>query len=440
MNENRINWEEVKNESARLLSEYIKFNTTNPPGNEKDAANFLADILRQNGLSPQVFISSGLRANLLCTLKGSGKGMPLVLLNHMDVVGAEEKDWSVPPFSGAIKDGYVWGRGAIDCKGLGIMELMAMLLMKRNNITPGRDIIFVAVADEEAGGEFGAKWVVNNLWDRIKAEYVLNEGGVGISGMFGKDLMLPCFGEKGPLWLKLTARGEAGHGSIPIAENANNKLIRALERIANYETPIILLPEIKRFLRNILSSKGFIFSLFAPLLINSFVLNLFRSKLKSAKKINAVLRNTISITNLKAGYKENVIPSESEAILDCRLLPGQSIQKFIDELKTIIHDQDIEIEIIQQHEPSYSSPDTPMLEKLKEIVLKNNPGVLFNPYIAPGFTDSRFFREKGAIAYGLMPCLFTQEEIDTIHGVNERISLQCLLDGVKNIYELCRAI
>lgn len=437
MAELKINWNEVREEAAHLLSDYIKFNTTNPPGNEREAADFLAGLLKKNGLAPEVFVADGKRANLLCSLKGSGSKKPLVLLNHIDVVGAEDKDWSVPPFGGVIKDSYVWGRGAIDCKGLGIMELMAMVVMKRNNIIPGRDIIFVAVADEEAGGDFGARWVVNNLWEKIDAEYVLNEGGVGISGMFGMNLMLPCFGEKGPLWLKFKARGEAGHGSIPIAENANNKLIKALEKIVNYETPIILLPEIKKFLRNIIASRGTLLSLIAPVVINSFVLNLFRSKLKSAKKINAVLRNTISITNLKAGYKENVIPSQSEAILDCRLLPGQSVEKFIEELKRIINDEDIEIEVVQQHSPSHSSPETPMLKKLKEIVLKNNPGILFNPYIAPGFTDSRFFREKGTIAYGLMPCLFTQEEIDTIHGVNERISLKCLEDGIKNIFELC---
>lgn len=440
MAEVKINWEQVTDEAAQLLSDYIKFNTTNPPGNEREAADFLAEVLKKNGLSPEVFVPDGKRANLLCSLKGAGKEKPLVLLNHIDVVGAEERDWSVSPFGGVIKDNYVWGRGAIDCKGLGIMELMALLLLKRNNITPQRDILFVAVADEEAGGDFGAKWVVNNLWDKINAEYVLNEGGVGITGMFGTNLMLPCFGEKGPLWLRLKAHGEAGHGSIPIAENANNKLILALEKIVHYETPVILLPEIKQFLRNIISSKGAIFSIISPLIINSFVLHLFRSKLKSAKKINAVLRNTISITNLKAGYKENVIPSESEAILDCRLLPGQSVEKFVEELKGIINDKDIEIEVIQKHSPSHSSPETPMLKKLREIVLKNNPEVLFAPYIAPGFTDSRFFREKGAIAYGLMPCLFTQEEIDTIHGVDERISLKCLQDGIKNIFELCREI
>ncbi len=440
MVEAKINWNEVMDEAAHLLSDYIKFNTTNPPGNEREAADFLVEILKKNGLRPEVFIPDGKRANLICTLKGAGKEKPLVLLSHIDVVGAEEKDWSVPPFSGVIKDNCVWGRGAIDCKGLGIMELMALLLLKRNHITPRRDIIFVAVADEEAGGDFGAKWVVNNLWEKIQAEYVLNEGGVGISGMFGTDLMLPCFGEKGPLWLRLKARGEAGHGSIPITENANNKLIRALERIVNYESPIILLPEIKQFLRNIISRKGFFFSIIAPLIINSFVLHLFRSRLKSAKKINAVLRNTISITELKAGYKENVIPSESEAILDCRLLPGQSIEDFIDELKRVIKDKGIEIEVIQQHAPSHSSTDTPMLQRLREIVQKNLPNALFNPYIAPGFTDSRFFRERGAIAYGLMPCLLTQEEIDTIHGVDERISLKCLEEGIRNIYELCSTI
>lgn len=437
MAERSINWKEISEEAGNHLSRYIQFNTTNPPGNEREAANYLAEVLKSEGFAPEIYLSDGDRANLLCRMKGSSSESPLVLLSHIDVVGAEEADWSVPPFSGTIKDGYVWGRGAIDCKGLGIMELMALILLKRHKITPRRDILLIAVADEEAGGEFGAKWVVNNLWDKINAGFVLNEGGVGISQMLGTDLMLPCFGEKGPLWLLLRAKGEAGHGSIPTPENANNKLVLALEKIVKYETPIILLPEIKRFLKNIISRKGILFNLLAPLLINSFTLHIFRSKLKSAKKINAVLRNTISITNLRGGYKENVIPSESEAVLDCRLLPGQSVEGFIEELKSIIDDPGIEIRVLQQHLPSQSSPATPMIQKLKQVIERNMPGVLFNPYLAPGFTDSRFFREKGAFAYGLMPCLFTQDEIDTIHGVNERISFKCLEIGVKNLFEFC---
>lgn len=440
MIESEINWEQVVEESANLLSEYIKIDTTNPPGNEYDATIFLADVFKKNGFTPEIFVSDGKRANLICALKGTDNLRPLVLLNHIDVVGAEKKEWSVLPFGGVIKDGYVWGRGAIDCKGLGIMQLMALLLFKRNNVKPRRDILFLAVADEETGGKFGAKWVVENLWDKINAEYVLNEGSIGISGMFGMNIMLPCFGEKGILWLRLIARGKSGHGSTPIAENANNKLIRALEKIINYETPIILLPEIKQFLRKIIASKVGIFSFFSPLIINSFVLQIFRSKLKSMKKINAVLRNTISITNLKAGYKENVIPSESEAILDCRLMPGESAEKFIGKLKKIINDDDIEIEVIQAHAASYSPPDTPMMKKLKEMVLKYNPDALFAPYISAGFTDSRFFRSKGAIAYGLMPVFLTQKEIETIHGVDEHISLKCLQNGIKHIFEFCLEI
>ena len=433
-----IHWEQVVTEAAKILSDYIKIDTTDPPGNEKQSAEFLAGILKKEGFNPEVLSFNDKRANLVCRLRGSSSEKPLLLLSHMDVVGAVAGDWEVAPFSGTIKDGYVWGRGTVDCKGMGTMELMAFILLKRAGVTPKRDIILLANADEEAGGEAGAEWVVRNHWDKVAAGYVLNEGGMGIKGMFGKDIMMPCFGEKGPLWIKLKARGESGHGSMPTAENPNDKLVYALGRIARYETKIVLLPEVKSVLLEAGKSMKFPVPLLASMFINNLFLNIIRKRLKNIKKVNAILRNTISITNMKSGFKENVIPSESEAILDCRLLPGQDKSAFIDELRQVISDPDITIETLQFHAPSESSSKDRFLEVIKEVIVRNHPGIPFYPILGAGFTDSRFFREKGAIAYGFIPCLFSQEEIDTMHGVNERISLKCLGDGIKNIFDLCR--
>lgn len=433
-----INWNKINEEAASLLSSFIQYDTTNPPGNERRAAEFLAGILGKDGYQPELLNFNDKRASIVCRLKGSSSEPPLLLLSHMDVVGAVAGDWKVDPFSGLIKDGYVWGRGTVDCKGMGTMELMAFLILKRAGVIPKRDIILLASADEEAGGDAGVEWVVKNHWDKIAAGYVLNEGGMGIKGMFGKDIMMPCFGEKGPLWIKLRARGTSGHGSMPTAQNPNDKLVYALERIARYETKIILLPEVKSVLLEAGKSMKFPVPLIAPLFINNLFLNIIRKRLKKMKKVNAIIRNTISITNMRSGFKENVIPSESEAVLDCRLLPGQGKDAFIKELRNIIHDPDIDIETLQFHAPSESSSKNRFMEVIRKVIAKNHPDVPFYPILGAGFTDSRFFREKGAIAYGFIPCLFTQEEIDTMHGINERISLKCLGDGIRNIFDLCR--
>ncbi|MGB9736577.1 MAG: M20/M25/M40 family metallo-hydrolase [bacterium] len=436
----QINWDDIVKEASIVLSEYIKINTTNPPGNERIASEFLADVLRKEGFEPEILSFNDKRASIVCRLAGkTSNEKPLLLLNHIDVVGANAQDWDVDPFSGLIKDGYVWGRGAVDCKGFGIMELMALIVLKRTKTIPKRDIVFLAVADEEAGGEAGAGWVVENHWDKVKAGYVLNEGGMGIKDMHGKDIMMPCFGEKGPLWIKIKAKGESGHGSIPTPENPNNKLIFALDRIAKYETDIILLPEIKDMLIEVSKEIKFPIAFMMPLLLNNHFLNfnIVRKRLKRIKEINAILRNTISITNLRSGFKENVIPSEAEAILDCRLLPGQDKDAFLKKLRKIIDNKDIILEIIQFHQPSYSNSRDKFMEVIKNVVSKNHQGIPFYPVLSSGFTDSRFFREKGAVAYGFIPCLFTQEEINTMHGVNERISLKCLGEGIKNIFDLC---
>ena len=424
-------------EARSLLSEYIKIDTSNPTGSEEAGAVFLQNVLKGEGVSSDVYLSAPGRANLLARLKGDGSRRPVLLLHHIDVVGAVEKDWTHPPFGGHICDDAIWGRGALDCKGLGIMELMAFLMLRRNGVPLRRDVIFLAVADEETGGEFGAGWFTKHYPDDVRAEFCLNEGGAGTVGVFGKNrkVFSLAFGEKGVVWLKVRARGKSGHGSMPHRENANDRLVGALSKVLHYETPI----RIGRGMRESLAEFGrgsLARGVLIRLIGNELVLNLFRKRLKSLPKINAVLRNTISLTNLKAGFKENVIPSESEAILDCRILPDQDPGEFIEQIRRIVKGEGIEVEVVKEAASSQSPVRTDFFNAIAAALRKNTPEAGILPMLAAGFTDSRFFRSIGAVAYGLVPAIFTPGEIEAMHGVDERISLESLMLGIRNTYDI----
>jgi acetylornithine deacetylase/succinyl-diaminopimelate desuccinylase-like protein len=435
------NWDQIIAEATNILCDYIRIDTTNPPGNELAGAEYLKKICEREGLKVEILSSATNRANLLVRLSGDGSKRPIILLNHIDVVGVEKDEWSVEPFAGVVKEGFIWGRGSLDCKGLGVMELMALILLKRNQIKLKRDIIFLATADEETGGEMGAGWMVRNHADKLKAEFVFNEGGVGMKGgIGGRDAFAPCLGEKGPCWVRLTAEGQPGHGSMPSKDNANDILINALGRLQRYQFPLMGGKWVKEallyFARRASIFRSILFRLLASPLL-SVIFFFLKGTIAKNKRFNAMLRNTVALTNLKAGFKENVIPSRSEAILDCRLLPGTSATQFVSDLRKVIGDQRIKVEVIKNYEASQSPLDTEFFEVVETVIRRNSPQALVMPILAPGFTDSRWLRELGAIAYGLVPCLLSPEKIDSIHGRDEKISLESFKLGIKNIYEIC---
>ncbi len=436
-----LDWDQVIEEATRILCDYIRIDTTNPPGNELAGAEYLQKICEREGIEVEIFSSAANRANLLARLIGNGPKEPIILLSHIDVVGAEKSEWCVDPFAGVVKEEYIWGRGSLDCKGLGVMELMSLILLRRNQIKLKRDIILLATADEETGGEMGAGWMVRNHAEKLKAKFALNEGGVGMKGgIGGRDAFAPCFGEKGPCWIRLTAEGLPGHGSMPSKDNANDILINALGRLQGYDYPLRGGRWIKEVLlyfahKESLSRSLLLRLLASPLL--SIILFFLNGSLSKNKRFNAMLRNTVALTNLRAGFKENVIPSRSEAILDCRLLPGASTTRFIRDLQKIISDQRIKAEIIKNYDASQSPLDTEFFEVIETVLRRNSPQALVMPILAPGFTDSRWLREQGLVAYGLIPCLLSSEEIDSIHGRDERLSLESFKLGIKNIYEIC---
>jgi acetylornithine deacetylase/succinyl-diaminopimelate desuccinylase-like protein len=428
-----IDWNEVTQEATDLLSRYITIDTSNPPGNEEAAALFLADILRREGVESQLYQAAPNRANLTARLPGDGGKRPLILLSHTDVVPAEPSFWEEPPFSGTVRDGVIWGRGALDDKGMAVMELMTFLLLKRHGIPLKRDVVFMALADEEVGGEVGVEWMDRHHPEAMDAEYVLNEGGAGSTELLGvrKPIFNCSVSEKGPLWLKLRTEGAPGHGSVPHDDNSLERLVRALYRVQAWQRPITVLPEMQLYLRG-LRDGGVL-----PEVPGESALTQIA---ESAPMVRAVLTNTVSVTTCTAGYKHNVIPAASEATLDCRLLPGQSPQEFVEELKHVIDDPKVELKEVYWSDSVPSPAQTELFDILKEVTSEQVKEALFLPYISAGFTDSRIFRQRGVVAYGLMPALLEPSDVAAIHGNNERISIENLRLGTQILFETVRRV
>ncbi|MDY6875936.1 MAG: M20/M25/M40 family metallo-hydrolase [Chloroflexota bacterium] len=433
-----IDWQAAGHEAARLLSRYLQINTVNPPGDERQAAEFLATLLRVRGLEPQLYASAPGRANLVARLPGDGSAGAIILLHHMDVVPADPARWTCAPFGGEIRDGYVWGRGAIDMKGVGMMHLLALDLLRRNDAPRKRDIIYLAVADEEMGSAYGVQWLLNSHWPEIEAEYVWDEGGFGLRDFFGPSVVFTvAVAEKQALWLRLVAAGEPGHGGMPHANNADDTLVRALARVLDYEAPLSLHKVTRDMFARLAQTQPFPQSLLLRHLDNPLAFALAQKPLTAEPSISAILRNTISITGMRAGSKENVIPEQAEAVLDVRLLPGEKPDVFIEQLEAIIADGRVRVEVIQHPEPTtISACDSALFRAIAEVTARLVPGSVTVPMLTPGATDSCFFRRKGVNTYGLFPAIITPEDLDGFHGINERISLENLRLGTRIIYEV----
>lgn len=427
------------NEAARLLIDYLKIDTTNPPGNEKAGAEYLASVLRKNGIEAQILDTAPGRACVYARLKGSGKNKAIVLLNHIDVVPAEAKDWQHPPFGGEVHKGEIWGRGALDMKGMGIVELQAMLMLKRSGVKLDRDIIFLGTPDEEVGGEAGAKWFVEHHKELIKdAEFLINEG----YHIDAKDDGTPKFwgvnvAEKSVLWLKLTAKGDAGHASMPIRNSAPNRLSKALEKVvANPPAPVVV-PMVQQFFTDISAVedeplKG-IYKNIQESVKNS---ESFAAIEKADKMKASMLRNTVSLTVMKSGYKTNVIPAEAYAELDCRLLPGVLKDDFIAQIKKIVADPSIEISVLEWEKAEGSPQDTELFKAIKAVAAAESAKMPVVPVVVPWFTDSHWFREAGLVAYGFEPVEMDALHIATVHGKDERMPIATLGKGVERLHKI----
>src|SRR6266568_949148 len=433
-------WKVLGDEATALLSQYLRINTTNPPGNEIAAARWLADVLRRDGIEARIFEPAPGKANLYARLAGDASARPLILLNHMDVVLASREYWTVDPFSGLIKDGYVWGRGALDMKGEAIAQLMTMLILKRAHVSLKRDIIFLATADEEIGAGVGAAWIIDHQADLVKnAEVLLNEGGLTrADGRGGVEFYGIGTTVKSPFWLDLTARGTAGHGSRPTPDNPVHRLIRALNRIAEWRTPLTLTPAVERSFRDLAtierdSTVRRWFSDIRTALRDSVAVRTITADLT----YNALLRNTISITGLRGSDKTNVIPPVATAAIDVRLLPGQDPAAFLAELVRVVSDTAVSITPLGPSWPATESPtDTELFQAIVAAARARDPKALVTTPPLTGFTDSHYFRRLGIVSYGLSPFPLNEAESRGVHGNDERVSLEDLNFGVRFMYDV----
>ena len=425
-----INWGDVTAEITSVLRDYLRINTSNPPGNEQAAAEFLAPILESEGYECEYVEAGPGRVSMRTRLVGTGDERPLMLLNHTDVVPVQEEFWDVDPFAAVERDGMLWGRGALDMKGMGTLELLVMLLFKRLNLTPNRDIVFLAVADEEAGSAYGMEWLDQNEQGWVtEPEFALNEGGMGALNLLGANR--PVFAcspsEKSPLWLKLRAEGQPGHGSTPHGDNAVERLIRALYAVQNWDRAVTVQPHTAEALQRMRDANAWAGS--APSL----------NKLcQTYPAFAAVTRDTISNTGATSGIKHNVIPADAEATLDCRLLPGESYDDFIKSMRDVIDDEKVEVEVVFGSMGPSSSFETEMVSVIEDVVREQVEGALVIPSTCVGFTDSRVLRRHGVHSYGFVPTLMDASLASGVHGHNERTPIEGLNTGIQILFEVVR--
>lgn len=436
-------WEAIRQDAVATLSRYVRFDTTNPPGNELPAAEWLRDEIVRRGISRNVALYEPApgRGLLLARIPGSEPLKPLLLNHHIDVVTADPSQWTYPPFEGVVADGFVWGRGTLDTKSLGVIFLLALQELLKEGVTFRRPVIFLAVPDEETGGKNGMRWLVEEHLAELDPAWVWDEGGGGVRGIFGKGTF---FGiavvERQIQHLRLTATGTPGHGSMPHADNACVTLLRALERILSSPRPMRLNGVTKEMFRALGQGQRFPRSLVRHL-AHPLPLRLAGRRLSADKWLNAMLRDTISLTVLRAGYKVNVIPERAEAEIDCRLLPDTDAAEFHRWLQERIADERVRVEVLESSPPSGVSPvDSAFYRAVVRAVERHVPESTVFPLLMTGATDGRYFRQRGYPAYGFGPVVLEEGDISRTHGIDERISFENLVLGVKIARDIIREL
>jgi acetylornithine deacetylase/succinyl-diaminopimelate desuccinylase-like protein len=430
----------VEDDVVARLQEYLRLDTTNPPGNETRGVEFFARILAAAGIEYQTAEPAPGRGNIWARLEG-GPGAALILMHHMDVVPADPSYWSTDPFSAELRDGYVYGRGAQDTKTLGILHLEAFLALKRAGRPLNRPVIFMATADEEAGGFMGAGGLVENRPELFEgAGLLLNEGGGGTE-TGGRPVFEVEVTQKVPLWLRLTARDQPGHGSLPRPTSSVGRLVRALERLRVHAFEPHLVPAVDAYLRG-RAAAGV--APFADRLADPVAAVADPDFLAALQAENpflaAIVRNTCSITRLEGSAKINVVPPESRAEIDCRLLPDQDADAFIDGLRTIFDDAAIEIETIMAFSPAVSGTDTDLYRAIEAVTTKHFPDAAILPSVQSGFTDSHFTRDLGIISYGFSPVLTAPADAAGVHGNDERVTVESVRRGAQMMREIVERV
>lgn len=438
-----VNWDSLAAESVRNLSAYLAINTTNPPGHELEAARFFQELLSREGIEAQLLDTAELgpgRANLYARLRSRGTKKAIALVNHLDVVPVMRQFWSVDPFAGLVQDGYVWGRGALDMKGEGMVQLMALIALKRSGVALNRDIVFIANADEEVGGG-GADVFVRRHADLLKdVEFLMTEGGDNLV----EDGRLTYYGvgvaEKRAFWQRVTVHGTPSHGSRPTKQNPVPRLVDALARLGHHETELHITPGVDKYFRDIApqfppSQRAWLSDIATGLADSSA-----RAWITENVYWNAILRNTISLTVVTGSNKTNVIPAEASAEVDIRILPDQDTAAVRAELIRVVADTGVQWQTMFPPKAPLDSPiETDLFRAIVRAAGERDPRVRVTTPMLTGATDRPFYRALGIVTYGFDP--FKVEKADAqrgVHGNDERVSIANLGFGVRYLYDVLR--
>lgn len=423
---------------AELLQNLIRFNTTNPPGNEAECVKYIDNLLKSAGFETSILAKDSARPNLVARLTGESKAKPLLLYGHVDVVSTENQKWQHPPFEGKVVDGYVWGRGALDDKGGVAMLLAAFLRAKAEELTPPGDVVLVIVSDEESGGEYGARYLVENhaeLFEGIR--YAIGEFG-GFTSYIGKHKFYPIMvAEKQPCKVRATVRGPGGHGSLPVRGGVTVRLARLLQRLDECRSPVHIIPVVRQMFETMISSVTFFTGMGLRLLLNPALTDILLNFLGELRgDLEPLLHNTFNVTSVQGGGPTLMIPSEIVVEIMGSILPGYSPDDFLSELRQIVGDE-VELEIVYS-EPAPPKPDMGLFNTLRDTLLEVDPEGTPVPLLLPSPTDGRTFSRLGIQTYGFLPMNlppdFNFSRI--VHAADERVPVEAIEFGTTAIYRL----
>ena len=432
-----IAWPPYQDETVKLMSEYLRIDTSNPPGNELAAAEFFHRLFDQAGIQNTLYPYAPGRADIYAVIKGDGTLRPLIMLNHMDVVQADPRSWRVAPFSAEILNGEMYGRGAQDMKDEGLLQAMVMVIAARQHLPLKRDLIFLATADEEVN-DTGSAWMLENHPEQVRgAEYLITEGGTNLIIQGRRTVYEVGVAEKAPFWLRLTASGRGGHGSVPIPDSAPDRLVKALARVADWQPPIRLLPSVEQYFRAIAMLEPEPRATQFRDIRKALEDPAFARSISGDEEYNFLLRDTVSLTLLRGGIQTNVIPDTAYAELDVRLLPGEDPNVFLGQLRSVLGDDSLQITSLNRFKPpNSSSTDTSLYRLIEQVVHQYNPQAIVAPALEGGYTESQMYRPLGITCYGFNTLEVTPEVDATQHAANERVPIEQLRRGVKILYEL----
>jgi acetylornithine deacetylase/succinyl-diaminopimelate desuccinylase-like protein len=426
------------------LREYLMIDTTNPPGNEMKAVAFFKKILDREGIENRTFEYLPGRGDLWARLPHTTAEAkrPIILLNHMDVVTSDPLHWQVPPFGGIMKGGFLWGRGAQDMKDEGLAQLVALVMLKREQVPLDRDIIFLAVSDEEAEGT-GTDWFIANQRALLEnAEFLINEGGESLLQNGRVKYVGVDVGEKTTYWLRVVAHGRPGHASRPNPDSAPNRLVRALDRILAYRTPLRVLPVVNEFLVDMAPYETPARARYYQDIYKAIEDKRFQQEVERDESLNFLLRDTIALTMMGASSQTNVIPAEAWANLDVRILPGGDPKALLEAVRRVVDDPNVTVEPMEEEfrVANYSPTNNALFAAIRQVTAKYFPGTPVVPHITSGYTESQRFRPLGINAYGFNPYSATEEEGATEHGNDERIRIDEVRRGPRIMFDVLATV